>query len=77
MEEVLRRLPPVILQPTYLDEQNRLQAFGDALTGKLGEEIPIPPSVLEVQSATSAIQTQTQIPIGGKGKLRMGRIEAQ
>ena len=77
VEEVMRRLPPVILQPTYLDEQNRMQAFGSPLTGKLGQEIPIPPSVLEVQSATSSIVTDTQIPIGGKGKLRMGRIEAQ
>ena len=77
VELVLEKLPPVILQPTYMDEQNRLQAFGDPLTGKLGEEIAIPPSELEVQSATSSIQTKTQIPIGGRGKLRMGRVEAQ
>ena len=77
IEEVIARLDPVILQPTYIDKDGKLQPFGDALVGKLGEPIAIPPAVLEVQSATSAIKTETQIPIGGKGKLRMGRLGSQ
>ena len=70
----LDNLPPVIIQPMAYDASGRLVAFGDPIIGKLGEPIPLPPSGLDVESATSEIKTTTQIPIGGKGRLKLGRI---
>ena len=74
IEDIIARLPPVIIQPMYLDEAGKLQPFGDPLVGKLGEEIQLPPSVIEVQSATSELKTKTQLPVGGIGKLRLGLL---
>lgn len=77
VDTVIDRLPGVILQPMYVDSNGKLQPFGDPMMGRLGEVIAIPPTELEVQSATEGIFTKTQMPIGGRGKLRLGRLQQQ
>ena len=73
--EVIKQMPPVILQPMYMDKSGALQPYGDPLVGKLGEEIQLPPALLEVKSATPGLVTETQVIMGGRTNLRLGVLQ--
>lgn len=74
IDEVIANLPPVVIQPSYVDGSGSLQPFGAPIKGYLGETIPLPPMEIAVQSASDLLQTKTQVPIGGRGKLRLGEL---
>lgn len=63
-------LPPIRIQPTYLDEAGKMVSTGSAFEARLGDPIRIPPVVFEMTSP-SGKKTITQGPLGGKLRVRM------
>lgn len=74
ISEVINRLPPAYLQPSYQDSSGNLVPYGSPMEIRPGETTLVPPIRMQVQSATSSINTETQAPLGEVLNLRMGRV---
>jgi hypothetical protein len=74
IEEVIARIPPPIIQPTYISQDGQSLPYKDPILLPFGEVTPIDPIKLRVYGANDEMRTNTQAPIGGTMELKLGRF---